>query len=90
MANALSSAAAGLAATLKSVAGESVVYTRGPLSSDPLTAVADVQTYEVLDQQALEMFRTAKRYVPLPAELAGREFELELRAIYSLRDQPSG
>jgi protein TonB len=46
--------------------------------------------HEVLDRQALDMFRTAKPFVQLPPELAGREFELELRAIYSLRDQPSG
>ncbi len=53
MANALSHAVAGLAATLKSVAGESVVYSRGSASSDPLTAVSDMQTYEVLDQQGV-------------------------------------
>lgn len=51
--SALSDAVAGLAATLKNVAGESVVYTRGPMSSDPITAVSDVQTYEVLDQQGI-------------------------------------
>jgi hypothetical protein len=51
--SALSDAVAGLAGTLKSVAGESVVYTRGPTSSDPITAVSDVQTYEVLDQQGV-------------------------------------
>jgi hypothetical protein len=28
--------------------------------------------------------------VPLPAELRGRACELELRAIYNLRDQRSG
>lgn len=46
--------------------------------------------YEILDRQALDMFRTAKPFVPIPPELRGREFELELRAIYSLRDQDSG
>jgi len=46
--------------------------------------------HEVLDRQALEMFRIAKPFVQLPRELDGREFELELRAIYSLKDQPSG
>jgi protein TonB len=46
--------------------------------------VARSSGHEVLDQQALDMFRTAKPFVQLPPELAGREFELELRAIYSL------
>jgi len=46
--------------------------------------------HEVLDRQALDMFRTAMPFVQLPPELAGRDFELELRAIYSLKDQPSG
>ena len=52
--------------------------------------VAKSSGHEVLDRQALDMFRTAKPFVQLPRELEGREFELELRAIYSLRDQPSG
>ena len=46
--------------------------------------------YEVLDLQALQMFDNASRFVPLPAELRGRACELELRAIYNLRDQRSG
>jgi protein TonB len=46
--------------------------------------------YGVLDRQALEMFRNAKPRVPIPAELRGKEFDLELRAVYSLRDQRSG
>jgi len=46
--------------------------------------------YEVLDRQALDMFRNAKPFVPLPRELRGQEFEVELRAIYSLKDQGSG
>lgn len=46
--------------------------------------------YEILDRQALDMFRNAKPFVPLPRELRGVEFEVELRAIYSLKDQGSG
>jgi len=46
--------------------------------------------YQILDQQALDMFRNAKPFVPLPRELRGREFEVELRAIYNLKDQGSG
>ncbi|HEX5092949.1 MAG TPA: energy transducer TonB [Burkholderiales bacterium] len=41
--------------------------------------------YEVLDRQALEMFRNAKPRVAVPEALRGRRFELELRAVYSLR-----
>lgn len=47
-------------------------------------------SYEVLDRQALQMFEDAKPFVPVPSELRGRAFELELRAIYNLRDQRSG
>ena len=46
--------------------------------------------YEILDRQALDMFRNAKPFVSLPRELRGREFEVELRAIYNLKDQGSG
>lgn len=46
--------------------------------------------HAVLDRQALEMFRSARPRVPIPAALRGRSFELELRAVYSLRDQRSG
>jgi periplasmic protein TonB len=46
--------------------------------------------HEVLDQQALEMFKKAKPLVEIPPALRGKEFTLELRAIYSLRDRDSG
>lgn len=46
--------------------------------------------HAALDRQALEMFRNAKPLVPVPAALRGRAFELELRAVYRLRDQRSG
>jgi protein TonB len=52
--------------------------------------VARSSGHHLLDRQALEMFRNAKAVVQLPGELRGREFELELRAVYSLRDQRSG
>jgi len=42
--------------------------------------------HEVLDQQAIDMFRKAKPLVPIPAALRGREFRVTLKAIYSLRD----
>lgn len=46
--------------------------------------------HEVLDQQALEMFKKAKPLVHIPAALRGKEFSIELRAIYNLKDQDSG
>jgi protein TonB len=72
---------------------EGAVVVRMTIGADGRIAALGVSSssgHEVLDQQALDMFRTAKPFVQLPPELAGREFELELRAIYSLRDQPSG
>jgi protein TonB len=42
--------------------------------------------HEVLDEQALEMFRLAAPQVPLPAALLGRAFAFDVRAVYSLRD----
>jgi len=72
---------------------EGVVVVRMTIGADGRIAALGIKTssgHEVLDQQALDMFRTAKPFVQLPPELAGREFELELRAIYSLTDQPSG
>ena len=46
--------------------------------------------HEVLDQQALDMFKKAKPLVQIPPALRGREFIIELRAIYNLKDQDSG
>jgi TonB family protein len=42
--------------------------------------------YEVLDRQALEMFRQAARVVAVPPTLRGKEFALEVRAVYGLED----
>lgn len=42
--------------------------------------------HEVLDRQAIDMFRKAKPLVPIPPALRGREFRVMLKAIYSLRD----
>lgn len=42
--------------------------------------------HEVLDRQAIDMFRKAKPLVPIPAALRGRSFRITLKAIYSLRD----
>jgi len=72
---------------------EGEVVVRMTIGADGMIAALGIKSssgYEVLDRQALDMFRIAKPFVLLPPELAGREFELELRAIYSLKDQPSG
>jgi protein TonB len=42
--------------------------------------------YEVLDRQALEMFRQAARAVPVPPALRGKDFALDVRAVYGLED----
>jgi len=42
--------------------------------------------HEILDRQALDMFRQAARAVPLPPALRGREFALEVRAVYGLEE----
>ena len=42
--------------------------------------------HAVLDEQALDMFRQAAREVPVPETLRGREFSLEVRAVYGLED----
>ena len=72
---------------------EGEVVVRMTIGADGMIAALGIKSssgYEVLDRQALDMFRIAKPFVLLPPELAGREFELELRAIYSLKDQRSG
>lgn len=53
-------------------------------------SVARGSGYEVLDRQALQMFEAAKPFVEIPRALRGKAFDLELRAIYNLRDQRSG
>ena len=40
----------------------------------------------MLDQQALEMFTQAAKVVPIPPALRGKEFGVEVRAIYGLED----
>ena len=46
--------------------------------------------HSVLDKQALDMFRQAQQTVPVPPALRGKDFTLELKAIYRLKDQDSG
>jgi protein TonB len=44
--------------------------------------------YEILDAQALEMFRKAAPQVAVPAALRGKAFSVDVRAIYNLQDRP--
>lgn len=44
--------------------------------------------YDVLDEQALEMFRRAAPEVAVPEALRGKAFSIEVRAIYNLRERP--
>jgi periplasmic protein TonB len=52
----------------------------------PTVTLRGSSGYEVLDRQALEMFAQAARSVPVPPALRGKDFSLELRAVYGLED----
>jgi periplasmic protein TonB len=52
----------------------------------PTVTLKGSSGYDVLDRQALEMFTQAVRAVPIPPALRGKEFALEVRAIYGLED----
>jgi protein TonB len=60
---------------------------------DPSGAVTAIRVerssgHEILDGQALEMFRRAAPDVVVPAALRGKAFSVDVRAIYNLRDRP--
>ena len=42
--------------------------------------------YALLDRNALQMFESAQPLVAIPRELAGKAFEVDLRAIYNVTD----
>jgi len=66
---------------------EGDVVVRMAIGADGMIASVSVKAgsgHEVLDSQAVEMFRRAKPLVPIPSALLGKEFILELRAIYNL------
>ena len=72
---------------------EGEVVVRMVIGADGALAALSVQSssgHSVLDRQALEMFRKAKPLVPVPQALRGRQFALELRAVFNLMDQGSG
>jgi TonB family protein len=55
-------------------------------SGRPTVTLRGSSGYDVLDRQALEMFSRAARAVPVPPSLRGKEFTLEVRAVYGLED----
>ncbi|MDW8469877.1 MAG: TonB family protein [Burkholderiales bacterium] len=50
-------------------------------------AVASSSGYPVLDQQALDMLRSAQARTPVPPALRGREFSVEIPVIFDLREE---
>jgi protein TonB len=46
--------------------------------------------HAVLDRQAVDMVRQGRQRAPIPPELRGREFSLELPVTFELKDQGSG
>lgn len=65
------------------VALRMVVSPNGSVASIGVTKTSG---YDVLDQQAQEMFRNAARTVPVPPVLRGKEFALEVAATYYFTD----
>ncbi len=71
---------------------EGNVVVRMVIGANGMISAVTIQSssgYDVLDQQAMEMFKRAKPLVQIPPALRGRQFTIELRAIYSLKDQES-
>ena len=64
-----------------------VIGANGMISS---ISVKTSSGHDVLDKQALEMFQKAKPLVPIPSALRGKEFVIEVRAIYNLKEPDSG
>ena len=62
----------------------------GASGSVAAVSVRSSSGHEVLDAQALDMFKKAAPQVPVPTALRGKDFSVDVRAIYSLKDQPSG
>lgn len=60
-----------------------VIGANGMISS---LSIKTSSGHTVLDQQALEMFKKAKPLVPIPPALRGKEFTIEVRANYNLKD----
>ena len=72
---------------------EGEVVVRMAIAADGSLAALSVKSssgHAALDRRAVEMFRKARTEVPLPDALRGRQFSLELRAVFNLKDQASG
>jgi protein TonB len=67
------------------------VVVRINVAASGAVAAIEVKTssgHEILDAQALEMFRKALPEVTVPGALRGKDFSVEVRAIYNLKDRP--
>jgi TonB family protein len=53
-------------------------------------SVARGSAHAVLDRDALRLFETAQSRVPVPRELRGQAFEIDVGVRYDLKDQRSG
>jgi protein TonB len=72
---------------------EGDVVVRMVIGANGMIASISVKTssgHEILDKQAVEMFQKAKPLVPIPSALRGKEFAVEVRAIYNLKEPDSG
>jgi periplasmic protein TonB len=58
----------------------------GPSGRVASIAVTKTSGYDVLDEQAMEMFRSAAAAVPVPPVLRGKEFAVEVAATYYFTD----
>lgn len=59
----------------------------GPGGAIASLAVRSSAGYDALDRHALAMIRKAQPKTPIPAALRGREFNLEVPVIFSLKDE---
>lgn len=60
------------------------------IGADGNVASISVKTrsgFEVLDQQALEMIRKAKPLAPIPAQLRGKGFTVDVPIVFSLKEE---
>jgi periplasmic protein TonB len=72
---------------------EGDVVVRMVIGANGMIASVTIKTtsgHEILDKQAIEMFTKAKPLVPIPGALRGKEFVIEVRAIYNLKEPDSG
>ena len=61
------------------------------IGANGMVASASIKTgsgHEILDNQALDMLKKGKTTVPIPANLRGREFSIDVPVIFSL-DNPN-